>query len=56
MKFHKPELENIKAKYGNDLQKGQTEQMMLYWEFNINPLSGCVPILLVMFNFLPNAN
>ncbi|MBX9890319.1 MAG: membrane protein insertase YidC [Amoebophilaceae bacterium] len=61
IKLLKPELDNIKAKYGNDLQKVQAEQMMLYRELNINPLSGAVPILLQMpillaiFNFLPNA-
>jgi len=61
IKFLKPELDSIKAKYGNDIQKVQSEQMMLYRELNINPLSGFIPVLLQMpillavFNFLPNA-
>ena len=61
MKVLKPTLDAIKAKYGEDMQKIQMEQMRLYREMGINPLSGCIPvllqmpILLAMFNFFPNA-
>ncbi|WP_339043889.1 membrane protein insertase YidC [Cardinium endosymbiont of Tipula unca] len=61
MKAVKPELDKIKEKYGNNLQKMQAEQMAFYKELGINPLSGCVPlllqmpILLAMFQFFPNA-
>lgn len=61
MKMVKPELDKIKEKYGNNLQKMQSEQITLYRELGINPLSGCVPILLqmpillAMFHFFPNA-
>lgn len=61
MKAVKPELDRIKEKYGSNLQKMQTEQMAFYKELGINPLSGCVPILLqmpillAMFQFFPNA-
>lgn len=61
MKVVKPELDKIKEKYGNNPQKAQTEQIAFYRELGINPLSGCVPILLqmpillAMFNFFPNA-
>ncbi|HEY8400342.1 MAG TPA: membrane protein insertase YidC [Cytophagaceae bacterium] len=61
MKVLKPELDEIKAKYGDDLQKVQQEQMQLYQKVGINPLSGCIPvllqmpILLAMFNFFPNS-
>ncbi|MEM7055927.1 MAG: membrane protein insertase YidC, partial [Bacteroidota bacterium] len=61
MKVLKPALDTIKTKYGNDLQKIQIEQVKLYKEMGINPLSGCIPvllqmpILLAMFNFFPNA-
>lgn len=61
MKVLKPTLDAIKAKYGNDLQKVQMEQVKLYREVGINPLHGCIPvllqipILLAMFNFFPNA-
>lgn len=61
MKVLKPELDEIKARTGDDLQKAQAEQMKLYQQVGINPLSGCIPlllqmpILLAMFNFFPNA-
>jgi len=61
MRVLKPAIEAIKAKYGDDAQKVQLEQMQLYREVGINPLSGCIPvllqmpILLAMFNFFPNA-
>ena len=61
MRILKPALDLLKEKYGKDMQKIQMEQMSLYREMGINPLSGCVPvllqmpILLAMFNFFPNA-
>jgi YidC/Oxa1 family membrane protein insertase len=61
MKVLKPTLDALKEKYGSDMQRMQMEQVKLYKEMGINPLSGCVPvllqmpILLAMFNFFPNA-
>jgi len=61
MRVLKPALDSLKATHGGDMQKMQMEQMALYREMGINPLSGCVPmllqmpILLAMFNFFPNA-
>jgi len=61
MKVLKPELDVIKEKHGDDMQKAQSEQMQLYQKVGINPLSGCIPmvlqipILLAMFNFFPNS-
>jgi YidC/Oxa1 family membrane protein insertase len=61
MKVLKPELDEIKERTGDDLQKAQAEQMKLYQQVGINPLSGCIPLLLQMpillavFNFFPNA-
>ena len=61
MRVLQPELNAIKAKCGNDAQRMQTEQMSFYQEMGINPMSGCIPILLqmpillAMFNFFPNA-
>jgi YidC/Oxa1 family membrane protein insertase len=61
MKALKPELDELKAKHGDDQQAIQMEQMQVYKQFGINPLSGCIPvllqmpILLAMFNFFPNA-
>lgn len=61
MKVLKPTLDALKAKYGRDIHKVQMEQVKLYRAVGLNPLSGCVPlllqmpILLAMFNFFPNA-
>jgi YidC/Oxa1 family membrane protein insertase len=61
MKVIKPALEALKEKYGKNMQQIQMEQLKLYREMGINPLSGCIPvllqlpILLAMFNFFPNA-
>ncbi|HYG38466.1 MAG TPA: membrane protein insertase YidC [Cytophagales bacterium] len=60
-KVLKPELDEIKAKHGNDMQKVQAEQMQLYSKVGVNPLSGCIPVLLQMpiflalYNFFPNS-
>ncbi|MGI4820932.1 MAG: membrane protein insertase YidC [Janthinobacterium lividum] len=61
MKVLKPELDEIKAKHGDDQVKTQQETMKLYTQFGVSPLSGCVPtlltlpILFAMFQFFPNA-
>jgi YidC/Oxa1 family membrane protein insertase len=61
MKVLKPELDQLKEKYGDDQMKVQQETMKLYQEFGVSPLSGCVPtlltipILFAMFQFFPNA-
>ena len=57
----KPELDELKKKYGDDAQKMQSEQMKLYSQVGVNPLSGCIPMLLqmpilfAMFQFIPHA-
>lgn len=61
IKVLKPELDEIKARVGEDMQAQQQEQMKLYQSVGVNPLAGCIPvllqmpILLSMFNFFPNA-
>lgn len=61
MKLLKPTLDKLKEKYGSNVQQMQMEQVKLYKEMGINPLSGCIPVLLqmpvllAMFNFFPNA-
>jgi YidC/Oxa1 family membrane protein insertase len=61
MKVLKPEIDAIKEKHEGDMQKSQMETMELYKKVGINPLSGCIPvllqmpILLAMFNFFPNS-
>jgi len=44
----KPRLEQLKSKYKDDPQKLNTETMALYKELGVNPLSGCLPMLLPM--------
>jgi YidC/Oxa1 family membrane protein insertase len=44
----KPEIDKIKAKYKDDMQKQQMETMKIYNEFGVNPLGGCFPLLLQM--------
>src|SRR5712691_11326590 len=40
-----PAMNDIKKKYGNDKTKLQQEQMKLYKERGINPIGGCLPML-----------
>ena len=60
MKMLKPEIDQIKKDYPEDKTKQQTETMSLYQRAGINPLSGCIPmllqmpVLLSMFYFFPN--
>ncbi|MCB1284138.1 MAG: YidC/Oxa1 family membrane protein insertase [Microthrixaceae bacterium] len=46
MQRHQPELRRLQAKYKDDKEKLNTEMMAFYKENNINPLSGCVPMLI----------
>jgi YidC/Oxa1 family membrane protein insertase len=61
MRILKPELDVIKEKHGNDMQKMQQDNMALYRKAGVSPMSGCVPVLLqmpilfAMFQFFPNA-
>ncbi|MEM0938274.1 MAG: membrane protein insertase YidC [Bacteroidota bacterium] len=61
MRVMKPELDEIKERHGGNMQKMQQDQMKLYQQVGINPLSGCIPVLLQMpiffslFFFFPNA-
>ncbi len=41
-----PQMKELQAKYKEDPQKLQQEMMRLYKEHNINPLGGCLPMLL----------
>ena len=46
MKVLRPEIEKLKAKFGNDQQAMSMEQMKLFREAGVNPLGGCIPALL----------
>jgi YidC/Oxa1 family membrane protein insertase len=43
-----PQMKVLQAKYANDKQRQQTETMALYKEHGVNPVAGCLPILLQM--------
>jgi YidC/Oxa1 family membrane protein insertase len=42
----KPELDKLKEKYGKDPQKQSQAMQELYRKYNINPLSGCLPMFI----------
>jgi YidC/Oxa1 family membrane protein insertase len=46
MKALRPEIDQLKAKYGTDQQQMSMEQMRLFREAGVNPLGGCIPALL----------
>ncbi len=61
MKELKPEIDEIKKRLGEDKQtEVQQETMKLYNKVGVNPLAGCIPMVLQMpvlfalFNFFPN--
>lgn len=63
MRVLKPEIEEIGKKYPNkeDAMKKQQEVMGLYKKAGVNPMAGCVPmllqlpILIAMFRFFPSS-
>jgi YidC/Oxa1 family membrane protein insertase len=46
MRRLQPEIEKLKAKYGNDREKLNMATMQLYQQHKVNPLGGCLPMLL----------
>jgi YidC/Oxa1 family membrane protein insertase len=44
----KPEIDKLKERCGDDKQKFNVETMKLYKERGINPLGGCLPMLIQM--------
>jgi YidC/Oxa1 family membrane protein insertase len=43
-----PRLQELQKKYGKDREKLAAEQMKMYQEAGVNPLSGCLPLLIQM--------
>jgi YidC/Oxa1 family membrane protein insertase len=41
-------MEGVKEKYKDDQQQQQMETMKMYREFGVNPLGGCMPMVLQM--------
>ena len=44
----KPQMDQLKEKYGEDKQRLNTEMMALYKVHKVNPLGGCLPMLIQM--------
>jgi YidC/Oxa1 family membrane protein insertase len=44
----KPKIEALQKKYADDRQRQQVEMMNLYKAHGVNPLAGCLPMLLQM--------
>lgn len=61
MRVLKPEIDELRAKHGDDQQKFGMEQMKLYRTAGVNPLGGCLPtlfqlpILFAMYYFFPSS-
>lgn len=47
-----PEIKKLKAKHGSDRERMNQEMMALYQANSVNPLGGCLPILVQMPIFL----
>ena len=48
MQAIQPELKKLQEKYKNDSQKLNTEMVKMYREHGVNPMGGCLPMLLQM--------
>ncbi|RYZ55517.1 MAG: membrane protein insertase YidC [Sphingobacteriales bacterium] len=61
MRVLKPEIDELRAKHGDDQQKFGMEQMKLFRTAGVNPLGGCLPtlfqlpILFAMYYFFPSS-
>ncbi|OCG23894.1 membrane protein insertase YidC [Gilliamella sp. wkB108] len=52
MKLLQPRLQALKERYGDDRQKMSMETMALYKQEKVNPLGGCLPLIIQMPIFL----
>lgn len=61
MKVLKPEIDELKEKYKDDQARFGQEQMKLFGKAGVNPLGGCLPLLIqlpiltAMYSLFPNA-
>jgi YidC/Oxa1 family membrane protein insertase len=61
MQVLKPEIDELKKKYGDDKQTFGVKQMELFRESGVNPAGGCLPmllqmpILMAMYRFFPSS-
>ncbi len=61
MKDLKPEMDKIKEKYEDNMEKQQQEMMKLYRESGVNPIGGCLPmflqypIIIALYLYIPQS-
>ena len=61
MRDLKPEMDKIKEKYEDDMEKQQQEMMKLYRESGVNPIGGCLPmflqypIIIALYLYIPQS-
>jgi YidC/Oxa1 family membrane protein insertase len=61
MRELQPRMNEIKEKYDDDPQKQQEEMMKMYRETGVNPLGGCLPMLLqypiiiALYQYIPQS-
>jgi len=61
MRVLRPEIDELRAKYGDDQARFGQEQMKLFRQAGVNPLGGCIPLLLqlpilaAMYTFFPQS-
>ncbi|MBA3647658.1 MAG: membrane protein insertase YidC [Chitinophagales bacterium] len=61
MKVIKPELDQLREKYKDDQAKFGQEQLKLFKQAGVNPIGGCLPLLLqlpilaAMYSFFPSS-
>lgn len=61
MKDLKPEMDKIKEKYEDDMEKQQQAMMELYRESGVNPIGGCLPmflqypIIIALYLYIPQS-
>ncbi|OBX06688.1 membrane protein insertase [Gallibacterium salpingitidis] len=52
MRMLQPKIQELRERFGEDRQKMSQEMMKLYKEEKVNPLGGCLPLLLQMPIFI----
>jgi YidC/Oxa1 family membrane protein insertase len=48
MKVLSPKIKEVQEKYKKDPQKAQQAMLELYKQYNVNPMAGCLPLLIQM--------
>ena len=52
MRMLQPKIQEMRERFGDDRQRMSQEMMKLYKEEKVNPMGGCLPILIQMPIFI----